>query len=121
MGLWKDLEDKLNKAGRKWEESPDYIPYRYAYLFCVKCGIRLGRYDIVCTDLDHTKYCFECAKEYIKETPYEIPIGTVIRDRGLDVVVQYKNGYYDMLQLEKYCYFGKRGRYIKYKGKRYYL
>lgn len=121
MELWKSLQDKLNKAGRKWEECPDYIPYRYAYLFCTKCGANIGKYDIVRTDLNSVKYCAECAKEFIKETPYEIEIGTVIKDCGLDVVVRYNNSPYDMIHLKKCCYFCKKGRYIKYKGKRYYL
>ena len=35
--LCKSAEDKLIKSGRKWAEC-DYIPYRYAELFCEKCG-----------------------------------------------------------------------------------
>lgn len=32
MGLWKSEEDKLNRSGRKWKESLNYMPYRYAEL-----------------------------------------------------------------------------------------
>lgn len=40
--LWGDLENKLNKSGRKWAESSDKLPYRYAELFCEECGVSLG-------------------------------------------------------------------------------
>lgn len=122
MGLlWKHLEEKLQKAKREYKECPDELPYRFAELFCIKCGKSLGRHDICCTDLDGVKYCDECAKEYIKETPYNIPVGKILSDSGTDILIEYKNSYYDTLRIYKQCYFGKKGRYIKVKNKRYYI
>lgn len=36
--MWKSEEDKLKRSGRKWQPSPDYMPYRCAELFCEECG-----------------------------------------------------------------------------------
>lgn len=37
--LWKSEEDKLIKSGRKWAECDEYLPYRYAELFCEKYNL----------------------------------------------------------------------------------
>lgn len=121
MGLWKSEEDKLNKSGRKWKESVDYLPYRYAELFCEECGKSLGIHDIVCTNLKSTMYCSDCVSKYIKGTPIALECGTVIEDWGSNIELEYTGGYYDLMRVNKLCYFNKKGRYIKVKGKRYYI
>ena len=67
--MWKSEEDKLNKSGRKWKPSLDYMPYRCAELFCEKCGTSLGIHDIVCTNLETIMYCKDCVQKYIKQVP----------------------------------------------------
>lgn len=119
--MWKSEEDKLNKSGRKWKPSKDYLPYRCAELFCEECGVSLGIYDIPCTNLDAAKYCKICVQKYIKTTPIELLCGTIVGDYGGSVRLKYNNHYYDTLIVEKICYFSKKGRYIKVKGKRFYI
>lgn len=121
MSLWKDVEQKLIKSGRKWAESPTLLPYRCAELFCEHCGKSLGIHDIVCTNLESLIYCDDCVKSYIKPTPIDIGIATVVEDTGNSVKVEYKDNYYDTMIVEKICYFNKKGRYIKVKGKRFYI
>ena len=119
--LWKSEYDKLMKSGRKWVES-DYIPYRYAELFCEKCGESLGKFDIVCTNLQSNMYCTECSKVFCKPTPFNITENIeVVNDYGTTVLLKYKDGYYDELIVRKTCYFTKKGRYINVKNKRYYI
>ena len=120
--MWKDLEEKLAKKNRQWKPS-NYLPYRYAELFCIDCGKSLGIYDIAYTDLDSAKYCSECLHKRIKiqTVPFELPCGTIIEDMGTIVVIEYKNNYYNTLTTQKTCYFNNKGRYIKVKGKRYYI
>ena len=119
--MWKSEEDKLNKSGRKWKPSLDYMPYRCAELFCEECGVSLGIHDIVCTNLETIMYCKDCVQKYIKQVPIELSCGTVIKDFGNSVYLEYTNGYYEKLVVDKICYFNKKGRYIKVKGKRYYI
>ena len=45
----------------------------------------------------------------------------VIFDNGNTVRVKYKSGYYPEMVVDKICYFNKKGRYIKIKGKTFYL
>ena len=120
--MWNSLLRKLEKSGRKWAET-DYIPYRFARLFCVGCGKDLGRnFDIANTDLKAHQYCLECVKPYILTTPFKLDDGIeVVADRGNDVTVKYIGGYYPTLETEKLCYFNSKGRFIKIKGKTYYL
>ena len=119
--MWKDEADKLNKSGRKWAES-DFLPYRFAELFCEKCGKSLGRFDMVCTNVQTNMYCEECVKPYIIEVPFNLSEDKeIVEDKGNSVVLKYKGGYYSELDTEKLCYFNKKGRYIKVKGKTYYL
>lgn len=119
--LYKSEEDKLNKSGRKWAET-DYIPYRYAELFCEKCGKSVGVHDIVGTNLQTLMYCNDCVKPYIRQTPYKLADDKeIVADNGLTVRIKYKDGYYKELICVKICYFNKKGRYIKVKGKTYYL
>ena len=119
--LCKSAEDKLIKSGRKWAEC-DYIPYRYAELFCEKCGNSMGRHDILWTDLKTFMYCKDCLQTYIRETPFNLTDSMeVVGDNGNLVSVKYKGGYYQELVVDKICYFNKKGRYIKVKGKTYCL
>ena len=118
--LWESEEKKLIKSGRKWKESPT-LSYRNAELFCEECGVSLGIHDIVYTNLETMMYCSKCVTKYIKETPYELECGKIIDDYGVGVTIEYGGDYYNLLRINKVCYFNKKGRYIKVKGKRYYL
>ena len=119
--MWKSEQEKLEKSGRKWAES-DFLPYRYAELFCEKCGKSVGKHDIVCTNLQTLMYCADCVKPYVREVPYSIAEDIeVVFDNGNTVQVKYKGGYYAELVVDKVCYFNKKGRNIKIKGKTYRL
>lgn len=118
--LWKPLQEKLSKANRKWTPC-DYLSYRFANLLCEKCGKVIGKFDIVDTNLDTYKYCSECVKPYIINTPKEIDCGTILEDYGTMVKLEYTGGYYEKIIVDKVCYFIKKGRYIIVKNKRYYL
>lgn len=119
--MWKNEEDKLIKSGRKWAAS-DYAPYRFAELFCEKCGKSLGKFDMVTTNVQTHMYCDECVKPYILEVPFDLTEDKeIIFDNGNTVQIKYKDGYYQELVTDKVCYFNKKGRYIKAKGKTYYL
>ena len=119
--LWPDEERKLIKSGRKWSES-DYCSYRYAELFCECCGVTLGRHDIVCTNLQTTMFCGKCVQQYRTEMPVHLAEGIdVVFDAGSFVVVKYTGRYYSELTVSKECYFNNKGRFIKIKGKRYYI
>lgn len=119
--MWKSEQEKLEKSGRKWAES-DFLPYRYAELFCEKCGKSVGKHDIVCTNLQTLMYCADCVKPYVREIPYNIAEDKeVVFDNGNAVQVKYKGGYYAELAVDKICYFNKKGRHIKIKGKTYRL
>lgn len=125
--LWKEEEDKLVKSGRKWAESKSWMPYRCAELFCECCGKSLGEHDIVCTNLQTNMYCSKCVKQYIPSIPFNIPYSLapgieVTSDSGSFVCVRYTDGItYDEMVVAKDCYFNSKGRFIKVKGKRYYL
>lgn len=120
--LWKSEEDKLMKSGRKWAECDEYLPYRYAELFCEKCGKSMGKHDIVTTNLQTLMYCKNCVKPYILKTPFDLTDDKeIVFDNGNSVHIKYKVGYYQELVTTKICYFNKKGRYIKIKGKNYYL
>lgn len=73
------------------------------------------------TDLNTNVYCGKCATKFKKDVPYEILQGTIVWDNGLSVDLKYRNSYYESLTVNKICYFSKKGRYIKIKGKRVYL
>lgn len=119
--MWRHIEEKLNKSGRKWEPCDGYLSDRYAKLFCKKCGKFIGIHDIVYTDLESVMYCGDCVQEYIKQCPIKLDCGTVISDHGAFVEMEYTNNYYSKMVVDKTCYFNKKGRYIKAKGKRYYI
>ena len=119
--MWKDLEDKLKKSGRKWTEIHDNTFYRRAELFCKECGASLGIHDMVTTDLETVMYCSTCVQKYIKEVPIILPCGTVTMDCGSFVYVEYQGNHYEKMTVQKTCYFNKKGSYIKVKGKRYYI
>lgn len=114
-------KQKLNKSGRKWKPSEARMPYRCAELFCEECGKSLGIHDIVTTNLETNMYCSKCVKKYIKDIPIELPCGEIVNDWGYMVLIEYENNYYDKLRVDKICYFNKKGRYIKVKGKRFYI
>ena len=115
--LWEKVENKLNKSGRKWKES-EYMPYRCAELFCKKCGKSMGVQDIICTDLRTLMYCNDCVKPYVRQVPYNLTDDKeIFFDNGLTVEIKYKDNYYHDLTCNKICYFNKKGRYIKIKGK----
>lgn len=119
--LWKSEEDKLIRSRRKWKPSSNYMPYRCAELFCEECGKSLGIYDIVSTNLESTKYCSKCVSKYLRETPIILDCGTVVKDFGSSIELEYTDSYYELLRVSKLCYFNKKGRYIKVKGKRFYI
>jgi len=119
--LWPSEEIKLIKSGRKWSES-DYMPYRCAVLYCECCGVSLGNHDIVCTNLQSKFFCGKCVQRYRKEPPYQIAEGIdVVFDAGSFVEVKYTGRYYSEMTVAKECYFNHKGRFIKIKGKRFYL
>ena len=119
--MWESEEQKLIKSGRKWKPSADYMPYRCAELFCEECGASLGIHDIVCTNLETNMYCGKCVQKYTKQTPISLPCGTIQKDFGDSVSLEYTDNYYDSIVVNKVCYFNRKGRYIKVKGKRYYV
>ena len=81
----------------------------------------MGIHDIVCTNLESTMYCAKCVQKYIKDTPRTLPCGTVVEDAGGSVSLEYTDNYYKAMTVSKTCYFNKKGRYVKVKGKRYYV
>lgn len=119
--MWKSEEDKLKRSGRKWQPSPDYMPYRCAELFCEECGASLGVHDIVCTNLESAMYCSNCVQKYVKDTPIILSCGIISEDWGTSVTLEYTDNYYKSMSVGKTCYFNKKGRYIKVKGRRYYV
>jgi hypothetical protein len=115
-------KNKLDKSKRKYKECPQSkFPDREAELFCENCGHSLGRKDVLIIDLETVKYCSKCIEKYIKETPFDIPDGTVVKDFGDSVYLKYKSGGYIEQTVLKDCYFNTKGRYIKVKGKRVYI
>ena len=123
MELWDREKNKLIKSGRKWKPSI-IMTYRCAELFCEKCGKSIGVHDIVTTNLETFMYCSECVKPYIKEIPYTISEGIdVVKDMGNSVVVRYYTSDKNIGVKDEYkvCYFNKKGRAIKIKGKKYYI
>lgn len=115
------IAKKLNKAGRTWSPAAT-LPYRNAELFCENCGKSLGVHDIVCTDVRTMMYCAECAKVFVLPTPYKINDEIqIVFDNGVAVDAEYHGGYYDLIRVNKICYYNKKGRFIKIKGKQYYL
>ena len=115
------IAKKLDKAGRTWKPAPT-LPYRNAELFCEHCGKSLGVHDIDYTDVKTKMYCADCAKVFVRPVPYKIADGIEITfDNGVAVDAEYTGGYYDLIRVNKICYYSKKGRYIKIKGKQYYL
>ena len=110
------------ESKRKYKECPQSkSPDREAELFCENCGHSLGKEDVLIIDLETVKYCSKCIEKYIKETPFDIPDGTVVKDFGDSVYLKYKSGGYIEQTVLKDCYFNTKGRYIKVKGKRVYI
>ena len=113
--MWNDVENKLIKAKRK------YIPIdcRRAELFCVECDVSLGIHDLVYDSHESLKYCNECAKKFIKESPRPLTDNiTILSDYGNSVIIRYE----DIRQEHnKNCYFNSKGRFIKVKNIRYFV
>lgn len=110
--------DKLKRAGRKFDTCNNW---RRAILYCKNCGKKLGEFDLIYESYESHLYCCECVKKYEKPTPYEIEGlegSKVVKDYGTLVKVYYAES---MRYEVKNCYFTKKGRYIKYHGKRWYL
>lgn len=114
-------KEKLKRYKRKWEPQTEYLPYRYIVLFCEKCGKKLGTFDIVTTDLDTNKYCFDCIKHYILESGTQITDKIkLVEDLGTNVNIEYFNNGLQK-QYNKICYFNTHGRSIKINGRKIYL
>lgn len=110
--------DKLKKAGRKFDICENW---RHVILYCKGCGVKLGEFDMFYESHESNLYCHDCAKKYEKSVPYEIEGlegSKVVQDNGTFVKVYYAE---PMCYEIKNCYFTKKGRYIKYRGKRWYL
>jgi len=98
------------------------MPYRCAELFCECCGKSLGVHDIVYTNLESNMFCGKCQRPYIRKTPFDLAENIqVVSDAGGFVSLRYVDGYYPDLTVMKECYFNRKGRYVKIKGKRHYL
>lgn len=112
------IVDRLKKAGRKFDICDNW---RHAVLYCKGCGEKLGEFDLIYDSLESHLYCRECAEKYKKTVPYEIEGlkgSKVVKDHGTFIKVYYDES---MCYKIKNCYFTKKGRYIKYHGKRWYL
>lgn len=110
--------DKLKKAGRKFDICDNW---RHAVLYCKGCGEMLGEFDLIYESHESHLYCHECVERYKKSVPYDIKGlegSKVVKDCGTFVKVYYAE---PMCYEIKNCYFTKKGRYIKYHGKRWYL
>lgn len=67
-------------------------------------------------------FCSECVQPYILFTPRHLTEDIeVCDDFGGTVRVKYTDNYYSEMVVFKECYFNKKGRFIKVKGKRHYL
>lgn len=112
------IVDRLKKSGRKFDICDNW---RHAVLYCKGCGEKLGKFDLIYESHESHLYCHECAEKYKKPVPYEIEGlkgNKVVEDHGTFVKVYYAE---PMCYKIKNCYFTKKGRYIKYHGKRWYL
>lgn len=112
----------LTKAKRKFgviNIEDNWTENEYAELFCVECDNSLGKCELHYSSHECYKYCFDCVKRFIKSVPIKLAEDmTILEDSGNSVVLRYE----DIRQEEyKQCYFTSKGRYIKIKGKRYYL
>jgi len=112
----------LSKTKRKFEIiniDDNMTENGFAELFCTKCGKSLGKCELHYTSNECYKYCSICIKTFIKSVPIKLSEDmTILEDSGNSIVLRYEN-----LRQEEYkqCYFTSKGRYIKIKGKRYYL
>ena len=112
------IVDRLKKAGRKFDICDNW---RHVVLYCKECGKKLGEFDLIYESHESHMYCRECAQKYKKPVPYEIEGlkgSKVVKDHGTFIKVYYDES---MCYKIKNCYFTKKGRYIKYHGKRWYL
>lgn len=120
-GLWPEVERKLIKSGRKWSRN-DNMSSRDAIIYCECCGASLGRRDIVYMDLQTDMFCGKCVQSYRDDARFHLDEGIdVVFDAGFYVEVKYTGGYFSEMTVSKECYFNSKGRFIKVKGKRYYL
>lgn len=110
--------DRLKKAGRKFDTCNNW---RRSILYCKSCGKKLGEFDLIYESHESHMYCNECAEKYKNPVPYEIEGlkgSKVVEDHGTFIKVYYDES---MCCKIKNCYFTKKGRYIKYHGRRWYL
>ena len=112
----KEIRDRLEKAKRKYDVCDNW---RHAVLYCVECGKRLGEFDMFYESHEAYKYCCDCVKNFVLATPIILSeTMSVLKDFGNSVLLRYENIRQEEI---KQCYFSKKGRYIKVKGKRVYL
>jgi len=92
-------------------------------LYCAECGcLAYLKARSWAQDIDRRYvFCEKCGEKYRIETPFELPVGTVIKDKLNTVILAYDYGSDYQANYEKDCYFERKGRYIKIKGKRYFL
>lgn len=116
--LSKMYKERLEKRKLKYEAIDDHT----VTIFCKRCGESVGKVDLRNQGADHSSYCVKCYREHIKPVPREIDCGTIVKDFGSSVVVEYRNNYYQSIRVFKDCYINSKGnRYIVYKGKRYFV
>lgn len=88
-------------------------------MYCVDCGKRLGEYDLFYESQESHKYCEDCVKKFVLNTPIVLSeTMSVLNDFGSSVLLRYESERQEEI---KQCYFSNKGRYIKVKGKRIYL
>lgn len=110
------IRNRLEKAKRKYDVCNNR---RHAVLYCIECGKRLGEFDMFCDSHEAHKYCCDCVKKFILPTPIVLSENmSVLSDFGSSVLLRYEKIRQEEI---KQCYFSKKGRFIKVKGKRNYL
>lgn len=121
-----DIKEKLQNNGREWKDL-DPQSNRKVELLCKRCGDSLGVFDISSMDLKTYMFCSWCVRDFLLPVPYRVA-GTysndrieVVADSGNTVKIKYLDGYYPNLEVEKVCYWCRRGRYIKAHQQIHYL
>lgn len=92
-------------------------------LYCAECGnLAYPAHDSWVKDIDRRYvFCLDCAEKYRVDVPVLFPWGAVVKDNLNTVIVDYGYGTDHNSCYDKDCYFTHKGRYIKVKGKRYWL
>lgn len=92
--------------------------------YFVKNAVRVWVYKILYAPICEHLYTAMLVlnRMYIRQVPYNLADDKeIVFDNGLTIEIKYKDNYYHDLTCNKICYFNKKGRYIKIKGKTYYL